>query len=139
VSRTLVIGIGSPFEGDRIGWDVIDLMSSDIDLMNALGEGAELLKLDRPGSGLIERINGAARVILIDALQLSVEGDLLSLKAEELVGNNCLVSSHGFGVAEALGLASAMQVMPEQLEIFGLSPGVEAGVALEKIKFKLLH
>ena len=135
MTPTLVIGVGSPFERDRIGWDVIDALSADESLVEALGEGVEFLKLDRPGSRLVEVMSGAERVVLIDAVQGSVDGAVLRLKPEDLLENNCLVSSHGFGVAEALGLASAMRVLPENVEIFGIDS--DAGIRLGKIRSAL--
>lgn len=56
-----VIGIGSPFGDDRVGWYVVEL------LRGRVSDTIELLALDRPGAALINWMHGVDWFILIDA------------------------------------------------------------------------
>jgi hydrogenase maturation protease len=129
MTRCLVIGIGSPFGGDQIGWEVVDALSG----RKLLGEGTEYLKLDRPGSQLFNVLNTTERVVLIDAMKASTNADMLSLTPDELLVNDCLVSSHGFGVAEALALARAIHGLPSRLDIIGVSLQANIESVLDKV------
>jgi len=64
-------------------------------------------------------------VIVIDALAEDRDEAVLVLTPEQLQEETCLISSHGFGVAEALQLAQAMQILPDELLVLGLSPSLE--------------
>lgn len=125
-----VIGVGSPFGDDTAGWRVIE------HLQGRGLPGVELVRLDRPGAGLIPWLDGADHVVVIDALRSGTEAGTVSLlEPEALAGLPASPSSHGLGVAHALQLASAIGALPPRLDIYaielgtvdgdGLSPAVE--------------
>jgi hydrogenase maturation protease len=113
-----IIGIGSPFGADQLGWKAIDHLQN-----RALGD-CELIKLDRPGMQLLNYFQNAQHVILIDAVYAQSEaGRVLRVAAEELADQNGISSSHGFGVAEAVALADRLGTLPVTLSLIGILTG----------------
>jgi hydrogenase maturation protease len=112
---TRIIGIGSPFGADQLGWLAID------HLRQCQLADCELIKLDRPGSGLVSYLQGIDQVVLIDALKSSGRvGDVSVVSMDELEGCHGLTSCHGFGVVEALALADQLGVLPAQISLVGI-------------------
>ena len=116
-----VIGVGSPYERDDQAWQVIDFLR-----LQFRGNDYEFIKLDRPGSQLIAYLEDADRVVVMDSLEQTPvqarEQSVILLEVDQLQEENILFSSHAFGVAESLQLAKAMQLLPNELHILGLSP-----------------
>jgi len=120
-----VIGIGSPFGDDAVGWRVIEL------LRGRLVSGVELLALDRPGPGLVTALEGVEHAVIIDAIRSGGSaGDLHRIAFEALAWAPDSPSSHGFGVAHALRLAAALGSLPPRLEIHTIELGELAGDGL---------
>lgn len=120
-----VIAVGSPFVGDNIAWQVSDILQQHFSSRTEQDHTIEFVKLDRPGSQLLDHLQNTEMAIIIDALQDDVAGGVIELTMPQLQEENNRSSSHGFGVADALQLAAAMQSLPEKLRIFGLSPVVD--------------
>lgn len=112
-----VIGVGSPFAQDDQAWQVIDFLK-----LQFRGNEIDFIKLDRPGSQLIAYLEDAERVVVLDTLEQTTLKDVVPVGVDQLQEENILLSSHGFGVAESLLLAKAMQILPHELYILGLSP-----------------
>ncbi|MBL3529409.1 MAG: hydrogenase maturation protease [gamma proteobacterium endosymbiont of Lamellibrachia anaximandri] len=113
-----VIGIGSPFGADQLGWLAIEALQ-DVALPDM-----ELIRLDRPGSGLLRYFEDVERVLLIDAVATDSEpGEVKLLNPADLSQSSCLTSSHGFGVAEALVLAKTLETLPAELWVAGIAAG----------------
>jgi hydrogenase maturation protease len=135
VKHTLVAGIGSPFGADQLGWQVIETLESDPGIFDC----CDLLKLDRPGADLVATIQRYARVILVDAVQSDQpRGTFVQLDTELISQQASGLSSHNFGVAEAVALAQAMQRLPEQLMLFGLVVGESPDKQFEQHEFQYL-
>jgi len=116
--RVRVIGIGSPSGDDQAGWRVVDALAA-----RGLGGPHEILleKLDRPGAALIERFADADCVILVDAVcSGDAPGHIHHLRESEWAHGRGSLSSHGFGVFDALALAWALQALPPRLEVYGI-------------------
>lgn len=122
-----VIGVGSPHEQDDLAWQAIDFLK-----LQFRGSDFEFMKLDRPGSQLIAHLDKAEKVVILDSLEQPAEESVVLLNTDQLQEENLLFSSHGFGVAEALQLASVMQLLPAKLYILGLSPGTRITVLAER-------
>ncbi|MCG7898252.1 MAG: hydrogenase maturation protease [Candidatus Thiodiazotropha weberae] len=113
-----VIGVGSPFGADRAGWLAIE------HLQGCQLEDCELVKLDRPGSGLLNYLRDADQVVLIDALKSAGRaGEVSQISREALAQCHELTSSHGFGVSEALALADQLGELPPQVSLLGIHVG----------------
>lgn len=110
-----LIGLGSPFGDDRIGWELIA----------ALGEtpppDTELLALDRPGAGLVSHLAGADRVILVDAVLAPPPGRILHLQPAALGSHGTRLNSHGLDLAQALALADRLGCLPPRVDIYGIT------------------
>ncbi len=142
--RVRVIGIGSPSGDDQAGWRVVDALAT-----RAFGGSDDVLleKLDRPGAGLIERFASAECVILVDAVcSGAAPGHLHHLCESDWEAYRGDLSSHGFGVFDALALAQALQVLPPRLEVYGIEiasaepgtlPGAAVCAAVERLADRL--
>ncbi len=131
-----VIGIGSPFGDDRAGLEVARRLAAEPPA------GATVCLADRPGVDLLELIDGAAAVILLDAARSEAPAGTVHDLALDDVPRAPLrfVSSHGLGVAEVLALARALGRLPPRGRVIAieaastgrveapLSPAAEAGV-----------
>jgi hydrogenase maturation protease len=122
MSGVRILGIGSPSGDDQAGWLVVDaLLASG---MCAAGEGILIQKLDRPGAGLIPLMDGASRVILIDAMQSNDPiGRIQRFDADDWPAYSKGLSSHGFGVLDAVALAQALGKLPPRMDLYGIGIG----------------
>ena len=110
-----ILGIGSPLGADRAGWAVAEAAAEK------LGERTTCECLDRPGANLVERLEEANDLILVDAMRAGLgAGEVRQLSRGEMLTGGPLLSSHGLGVAQALELARALGVVPEGLRVFGV-------------------
>lgn len=115
MNRVRILGIGSPAGDDQAGWLVVDAL-------HAAGlEAVEIDKLDRPGASLIPLLAGVSRLILIDAMQGGGQaGDIRHFDHEDWPAYGHGLSTHGFGVLDALLLASELGVLPPCIELYGI-------------------
>ncbi|MCU7906833.1 MAG: hydrogenase maturation protease [Candidatus Thiodiazotropha sp. (ex Epidulcina cf. delphinae)] len=135
-----LIGVGSPFGADRLGWLAIDYLE------RCSLPGCELIKLDRPGSALLDYFRGETELVLIDAVRLDdTPGGVALFQPAELERLSCLTSSHGLGVAEAVSLAAQLGELPAGLHVIGIQAGADLsrpplldGSALETLVRRLL-
>jgi hydrogenase maturation protease len=135
--RGVVIGIGNEFRrDDGAGPAVVTRLRGQVP-----GD-VELLITDGEPTTMIEAWAGAGVAVIVDAVRAepAVPGRLHRLVLHQ-PGRNLArpVSSHGFGVDEAIGLALALDRMPGRLIVHaveaadlgqgvGLSPAVAAAV-----------
>ncbi len=113
-----IIGVGSPFGADRLGWEAVDHLQTRTE------DGCELIKLDRPGPGLLRYLEGAQQVVIIDAVvQGCAAGEPVLVSLETLADPAELTSCHGFGVAEALALAQTLGSLPARIDLIGIGAG----------------
>ena len=111
-----IIGIGSPVAGDDLGWLAIDWLRDA-----GFDRYAELLTLDRPGPALLDHLQPAGSVILIDAMEANLApGTVRELPLEDLIVTARPPSSHEFGLAETLALARALGTLPQRLHVIGI-------------------
>lgn len=122
MTRVRVLGIGSPAGDDRAGWCVVDALRA------RLGGRADVAldKLDRPGAGLLAHLEGAAHVVLIDAMRSGAAPGTIRRVDRADWRNQGGPSSHGFGVFDALALAEALGSLPPALVVYGVEIGAAA-------------
>ena len=124
----LVIGVGNLHRGD----DAVGLLVARR-VRQSAPEGVTVLEHTGEGAALMEAWKGAGQVVLIDAVFSGAKpGTIIRIDCRELKGprNLGLVSSHGFGVAQAIRLAAALGQLPPRMALYGVEaagfvPGAE--------------
>lgn len=114
-----VLGLGSPFGDDRLGWVAVEnLMLSD--RFRALPEGLASAQICDPvGNHLLDAMRGANLAILIDAAQSgSAPGTVRRLDARQIEDGTEPCSSHGFGLSSTLALGRALNDLPQNVILF---------------------
>src|SRR5579863_6865360 len=129
LSPILVIGIGNEYRSDDgvglfVARKLQDMRIPDIVIMESSGDGA----------ALIEAWEAASRVILIDAAFSGAEPGTVyrfDVALQPLTKSFSFHSTHAFGVAEAIGLAQALQRLPSSLIVYAIEgKNFAAGIGL---------
>lgn len=119
VNIPLVICIGNGFRGDdAVGLEVATRLEE-----KALGNGITVLQQSGDGATLMESWKGHACVILVDAMRSGgPPGAIHRLDAGEIDAKSLPngVSSHGFGIREAIDLGKILGRLPSKLIIYGI-------------------
>ncbi len=111
-----IIGLGSPFGDDRVGWRVIDL------LRGRLPDHIDLVALDRPGAALINWMQGVDWLVLIDAISCDCEpGRIIRVDPAVPAAGLSAISSHGLDLTHSLKLAAALGSRPARIDLFGIA------------------
>jgi hydrogenase maturation protease len=133
-----IIGVGNPLMGDDgVGIAAVGRLAA-----RPLPEGVEVIDGGTGGLTLLELMEGAAAVVLIDAVEMGLApGAVARFIAEEVrMEGGVGLSLHQAGLAEVFALGRAMGLLPPRVVIFGvqpatverrigLSPAVEAALA----------
>lgn len=123
MSTVRIIGIGSSFCDDRIGWDAVEAIENT-GLPARFPAGAVDTCCCDGGSRLLSLFPGVAAAILVDAVKSgSVPGAVHRLDAAELTPEQEHISSHGFGLADTLALGRELNLLPATLIIYGIEVG----------------
>ncbi|MEZ5840794.1 MAG: hydrogenase maturation protease [Hyphomicrobiales bacterium] len=124
-----IIGIGNRLRGDDAAGPLVAERLAALDL------GLEVIELDGDGTRLLETLEGAADVIVIDAMRSgAAPGTIRRFDAasETLPAGAFHYSSHAFGVAEAIETARAIDTLPANLTIYGIEgAGFDFGAPLD--------
>jgi hydrogenase maturation protease len=120
-NRVRIIGIGSPFGDDRLGWEAAEALRGSAVMNTVTPDRIEILVLDRPGALLPMHWHETEVVILLDAVRSgAAPGTRHCLEAHDLPGTGVLCSSHGFGIVPTIELARALGNMPSRLLMRGM-------------------
>jgi len=117
-ARVLVVGVGNPDRGDDgIGPRVVRQLRGRVP--------PDVAILERSGDALalIDDWEGRDAVILVDAAApCGTPGQIhrIDLLKDPLPPELTLSSTHGFGVAEAVGLADALDLLPAQVIAYAI-------------------
>ena len=118
---TLVVGLGNPLRGDDgIGPQAIQML-----VAKALPEGVEVVEGGTQGLGLVSLMEGWRRVILVDAANVGQSpGGFVRFAPQEarLLGSDQPISVHNAGLREALLLAETLELLPDEIVIYGMQP-----------------
>jgi hydrogenase maturation protease len=122
-----VLGIGSPFGDDQVGWRVAEaLLRFPICAEGVLARVSVAL-CDRPGARLLALAEGAELLVLVDAVQSGARpGTVHRLDDDAAAIADSLLSGHGFGVASALALGRALGVLSGRVALYGVEIGVDS-------------
>lgn len=119
-----VLGIGSPFGDDQLGWEVVKLLQQHPDLNQFLPDSLQFMCCDRPGINLLELMRDANTVFLIDAVKTgSIYGTLHRFKNQEIEAISSPLSSHALGVAYAIKMGRALDELPPNVILYGIEIG----------------
>lgn len=115
-----VIGIGSPFADDRAGLESAARLAANPPC------GVEVVLAERPGVALLELLDAADAVVLIDAVRSGAcPGTLHDLDLHAVAAAPLrFMSSHGIGVADAVALGAALGRLPARGRLIGVEAGL---------------
>jgi hydrogenase maturation protease len=128
-----VIGIGNPDRGDdAVGRAVAELLRPHVPVVEHNGEATSLLEL----------LRATERVWLVDAARSgSPAGTIHRIDCADntpLPGRS--LSSHGFGAAEAIGLARALGILPQHCIVYAIeAASFAAGAPLSPCVARAAH
>ena len=132
LDKSVIIGIGSPNEGDELGWQIIEKLKKDKRISDLKEKGLSLLTLDRPGILINEYIKNYDHVLIIDAIKPEVTNKtFVCIDGQQLISTSNQVSSHETGLVESLVLLKSLQLMPERIVVIGITN--TDNVTIEKI------
>ncbi len=115
-----VLGIGSPFGDDQLGWEVVKLLQQKASLRHYIPHQLHLTCCDRPGMYLLELMRHAKTVFLIDAVITGATiGTLHCFKNEDIKDLSSTLSTHGLGIAEAMQMGAVLQELPKHITLYG--------------------
>jgi hydrogenase maturation protease len=135
--KTVVVGVGNAWRGDDgVGLEAARRVAA------RRPAGTLVLQASGEASGLVAAWEGAERVVMIDASHGSGAPGLvhrIDLTRENVPASFRSTSTHGLGVAEAVGLARSLGTLPRSIVIYvvegtdfrpgrGLSAEVEAAL-----------
>jgi hydrogenase maturation protease len=122
--QTLLIGVGNEFRND----DALGiLVAREIRRRNV--PGVQIVERSGEGTALMDAWAGAELVIVVDSIfSGKTPGVIHRLDAarDEIPRGFFHYSSHAFGVAEAVGMARELNVLPARVIIYGIE-GKEFG------------
>lgn len=112
-----VICVGSPFGDDGVGARAAALLERELDPARA-----QVSYQDRPGMRLLEALEGAEKVVLVDGVRSgAVPGSLHRIQGAAIFRQLARhTSTHGFGLADALALAVQLGYAPDALVLHGV-------------------
>jgi hydrogenase maturation protease len=120
-SDTLVIGLGNLLRGDDgVGIRVIQSLTGQ-----KLPDGVEVVDGGTQGLGIVSLMEGRKRVIVVDAANVGkAPGEFACFTPADarLLGDDEHLTIHGAGLRDALLLAQALQVLPDDVVIVGVQP-----------------
>ncbi len=118
---TLILGLGNPLRGDDgIGPAVVEWLRSQ-----GLPPGTLALDGGTAGLDLVLTMMGYRRVLIVDAAELGgTPGTWACFRPDPAHVETAepTLSMHQAGLAEALALAAALRVLPEEVIVFGVQP-----------------
>ena len=119
----LILGVGSPFGADRLGWQAVAALEQQL-ATQFPHLTIRYEQSDRPGRRLLNLLGQADAAIIIDAMQAGLPaGSVRRFSFDELSAEAGLMSTHGFGVADALALGRALGGLPGEIVIVGIEMG----------------
>ncbi len=120
-TATHMIGIGSPYGDDQVGWHVISALETE-----PLPAGVRLVRCDAPARQLLQFVQDTRQAILIDAVHSgAAPGTIHRWTGDTLAQAQSALSSHGLDVTSTLALGKTLGVLPPQLVLYGIEIALE--------------
>jgi hydrogenase maturation protease len=127
--RVLLLGIGSPFDEDQVGLRIVERLRDEGFSFGLDGVVLDFDTLDRPGWGLLDRLEGVDCAVLVDAMVSDrTPGALLRVPVDTLPVRNPVFASHEISLSGVLALGRALALLPERLILYGIEirPGASS-------------
>ena len=112
-----IIGIGSPYGDDQLGWTVVELLRTE--LFEAK-QKISLLRCETPATELLAYLDQAQFAILVDAIHTDLPVGQVCAWHQLSVLPTTSVSSHGLNLATLLQLAANLNQLPAQWMVCGI-------------------
>lgn len=119
MTTTLVIGLGSPYGDDQIGWMACDQLNMDLGHLPTV----EFITCGRSGAEWLTKISHAGQVHIIDAMRSGERPGTvrkIDLHTDEWSEYPVKLSSHGINIKDALDIAQSLGELPENISIWGI-------------------
>jgi hydrogenase maturation protease len=118
---TLIVGLGNPLRGDDgVGVRVARALAEQ-----ELPGDVEVLDGGTLGLGLVPLMEGRRRVIVVDAADVGrTPGQFVRFRLGDarLLGDDQHLSVHAAGLRDALLLARALDMLPDEVVLVGVQP-----------------
>ncbi len=123
MANTLILGLGNPFRGDDgVGPAIVSTLRE-----KRFAPDVEIIDGGTPGLETILIWRGYQRVIVVDAADMGLQpGQWRRFLPGEanlpIISDGMRGSLHTAGLAEALALAEALDMLPPELIFYGIQP-----------------
>ena len=126
-AQTRILGVGSPFGDDRVGWIAVDLIRNSPWYRSRAAGSLWAQAFDRPGPALLAAMDGAAHAVLIDAMQSgAAPGTVRKVELDRLeISADRFASGHSLGLADTLILGKALNLLPPRITLMSVERGCE--------------
>jgi len=124
----ILVGVGNEFSTD----DALGVLVAR-EIRRRLPTGLRVVEASGEGASLLEIWKGAPGVIIVDAINGPMPGDIhrFDVSATRIPKSLSLFSSHAFGVAEAIEMARELHELPPVAILYGIEgEAFEPGVGL---------
>ncbi|MBA2653771.1 MAG: hydrogenase maturation protease [Gammaproteobacteria bacterium] len=119
--KVRVIGIGSPFGDDRIGWKVVSILQQKKNIQKFIPNQLQIECSDRPGLDLLNLLQGAETAFLVDAVKTGASKTTIHrFENSEIEKIETPLSSHSFGIGQTLKLGKLVSELPGMIVLFGI-------------------
>ncbi len=127
MSLVRIIGVGTPPGSDSLALLAIDKLEK-MGLQSDYPEHQlSMEKLDRPGPALLDCMQGADLVIILDALISNhATGEVVPLTPDDIAKEEWALSGHSLGVAETIALGRILGELPDNMLLLGLAVNQES-------------
>ena len=124
LSAIALVAVGNPMRGDDgVGAAVVEQLSDRLQTVPDRRE-VRVHIVDGEPTRIVSAISGADLAIIIDACRTDdPPGTVVTLEVETAgqLADHAVLSSHGAGLAEAIGLAEALDRVPDRLVVIAIS------------------
>ena len=118
-STTLIVGLGSPYGDDKIGWVACEQLKMDIGHLSTV----DFITCDRSGLEWLTKMSHAGQILFIDAMRSGEKPGTvrkIDLNTDQWTGYPVKLSSHGINIMEAIDVAKSLGELPDRISVWGV-------------------
>ena len=119
MTSTLVVGLGSPYGDDQIGWMACEQLKNELGHISEV----EFVTCDRSGLEWLSRISDAGQVFFIDAMRSGEKPGTvkkIDLNTTQWNEQSVSLSSHGINFKDAIEVAQSLGDLPGLISIWAV-------------------